>query len=64
MALKIENKFSMFQLVYLISDSDQHKRQVVHIILNPGKSLSYILSCNGESSEHYEEEITAERQVM
>jgi hypothetical protein len=64
MAFKINNKFSMFQFVYIVSDYDQFRRQVVQINILPGQELVYVLSCNGETTEHYESEISEEAAVF
>ena len=64
MALKINNLFKHRQIVYLIADSEQIKRMVVYICLYDEGLIAYGLSAQGELSEHYEFEITADKQVI
>lgn len=62
--MKINNEYNHFDEVYLISDNDQYKRIVIEIKILPNNLLVYILSCNGEFSEHYENELTKEKGVI
>lgn len=61
--MTIKNKFDIGQLVYLITDPEQYKRHVVGITAYANNIL-YILQCAEASSEHYDFEITTERQVI
>lgn len=64
MALKIDNKFKVGQLVFLIADNDQLERQVIGIVVTP-LGLMYVLTCNGEgTTEHYEIEISETKNVI
>jgi len=62
--MKIATKLDHFDEVYLIADADQFVRMVIEIKILPGGLLVYILSCNGEFSEHYEGEISKERKPV
>lgn len=62
--MKITNEYNHFDEVYLISDSEQNKRVVVQINILPKNLIVYVLSCNGDFSEHYEEEMTKEKCVI
>lgn len=62
--MKIQNEYTHFQEVYLINDTDQLMRQVVQINILPGGLLIYVLSCAGECTEHYAEEISATKNVI
>lgn len=60
----LKHEFELFQLVYLVNDFDQFVRQVVQINLLPGEVIVYVLSCNGETSEHYEEELSKDKIIV
>ena len=62
--MKIANEFNHFDEVYLISDAEQNKRVVVQINVLPNNLIVYVLSCNGDFSEHYEEEMMKDKQVI
>lgn len=64
MPLSIKNKFNLFQEVYVASDTDQNLHQVVQINVLPGNMLMYLLRCDGDTSEHYEEEILKDKRVF
>lgn len=64
MALKVNNQFKHRQLVYLIADSEQIQRMVIYIVLYDEGLIGYGLSANGDVSDHYEFEISAERQII
>lgn len=59
----IDNKFSLNQIVYLITDSEQKRRIVTKIMVNPN-GISYQLSCGASDSDHYECEISEEVDVL
>lgn len=61
--MKIENKFNIEQKVYLITDPDQLVRIVTALKILP-RGVVYELSCGSTSSEHYDFEITEEKNVM
>lgn len=62
--MKISNEYLIGQPVYLIGDAEQFKRIVVYIVVYDGGSLAYGLSCNGEVTEHYACELSAEKNVI
>lgn len=55
-----EHAFQIGQIVYLRTDSDQERRIVNAIIICPN-SLMYTLGKGPDQSDHYEFELTAER---
>lgn len=55
-----KKKIEVNEFVYLVSDPDQLMRQVVAKI-DYGVCYAYLLACGTESSEHYEHEISKER---
>ena len=59
----IDNKFSLKQTVYLITDNDQKRRIVTKIMVNPN-GIAYQLSCGASDSDHYECEISEEVNVL
>lgn len=58
----IDNKYNLGDIVYLITDEEQEKRIVTQIKLFPG-GLIYQLAIGNEHSEHYEIEISKEKQL-
>jgi hypothetical protein len=60
----INNLFNIEDLVYLKTDPDQKKRIVTAMLIRPGGSYSYELSCGTEAKWFYEFEISAERDVI
>lgn len=61
---KIVNpKFSIGQIVYLITDGNQLDRMVVQITIS-SDGISYNLACGSESSWHYEIEISIDKDEL
>jgi len=58
--MTINNRFSIGDFVYLKTDTDQLKRIIVGIKITPG-SLVYFLEQGLDSSEHYEFELSEEK---
>jgi hypothetical protein len=59
----VDNKFSIGDYVYLVTDLDQLKRVVVSILITDG-SLIYGLNCGMSFSEHSACEISDEVDVL
>lgn len=59
--LVIDNKFELGQLVYLITDLEQEAYHVVEIHIRPGGSILYSLCIRTSVSDHYEFEISLEK---
>jgi hypothetical protein len=59
----IDNKFSIGQIVYLVTDSEQLKRIVSRIIVTP-TGLVYELNSGVVQSSHYDFEISDEINVL
>lgn len=57
----IDNKYEMWQVVYLITDQEQKERIVCQMIFDTG--LMYRLMCGTESSVHYEAEISSTKKL-
>lgn len=56
--MKINNKFALEDLVYLITDEEQKKRMVTEIKVRE-TGLVYELTCGVDASDHNEYEIAA-----
>lgn len=61
--MRIRTKFDIGQILFLKTDSDQLRRMVTSITLNPG-NIVYGLSCGTGHSKHYEIELSAEADVL
>lgn len=57
MMMVIENEFNLKDEVYLVTDSDQKKRIVSAIKVEPN-DIMYQLCCGTEDTWHYEFEIS------
>lgn len=57
--MKFESKYGLLQTVYLVHDPEQIPRMIVQISFGPN-NVFYALSCGGEATEHYEQEISDE----
>lgn len=60
--IKVDNKFSLKQVVYLKTDEDQRPRIVTAIVIKPNDVL-YELSCGPDASEHFDFEISTEKDL-
>lgn len=56
-------KFSLGQLVYLVTDKEQEKRMVTAIIERVS-GIEYELSCGTEVTTHFECELSGEEDVL
>lgn len=61
--MTIENKFKLKQVVYLKTDQDQKPRIVTSITIKPN-DLLYEVSCGSDASDHFDFEMSAEKDVM
>ena len=61
--MKIDNKFSLGDIVYLITCKEQHRRIVTSIQINPD-GLMYQLSIEQDNSWHYDFEITTYKDII
>lgn len=59
--MKIETKYDLKQLLYLAHDPEQLQRMVIGIRIITPKLVTYELACGPEITEHYEYEISTER---
>lgn len=58
--MKIETKYDIDEIVFLMHDPDQLQRMIIGINCRPGNQHIYILACGAASSDHYEIEIAKE----
>jgi len=61
--VNIKNKYNIGDFVYLVSDSDQKKCQIVRIIITP-IGLLYEVSSDFDTSECYEIELSETKDVI
>lgn len=59
----INSKYNFFDTVYLKTDPDQRQRLVTRMNITP-IGVSYELSCGTQTSWHYEQEISEEKDVL
>lgn len=59
----INSRFNFFDAVYLKTDIDQRQRIVTRLNVTP-LGISYELSCGTQTSWHYEQEISEEKDVL
>lgn len=59
----IDNKFNIGDFVYLITDIDQDRRLITGLRISTN-SVLYQISIGSLTSEHYDFEITKERQFL
>lgn len=60
----IDNRYNLGQTVYLLTDQEQLSRIVTFIKICPGNIVCYELSCGSHSSEHYDMEISGEKNLV
>lgn len=57
----IENKYDFGDIVYLVTDGEQLPRIVTSIKIFKNGELLYLLSCGVSASDHYDFEMTKEK---
>ena len=57
-------KFNLGDIVYLKTDSEQKPRIVTGFTIRNNEHIIYLLSCISDETEHYEIEITAEKDIL
>lgn len=60
----IENKFEIKDTVYLVTDKDQNPGIVTSIKIFSGGELLYIISMGKAWSEHYDFELSYEKNIL
>jgi hypothetical protein len=60
----INNKFNLGDIVYLITDIDQRARIITGIKVRMNDLLVYELACNCEETNHFEVEISSEKNIL
>jgi len=61
--MKIETKYSIGQVVFLATDTDQKERLITGITIRPN-SVIYILACGIDESTHYDIEFALEKNYI
>lgn len=61
--IRIEIDFDIGDFVYLVTDGEQQRRQVVSITIDPN-GIMYGVILGTEESVHYGIELSAEKQVI
>jgi hypothetical protein len=59
--MTINNTFDLGELVYLITDDEQHQRLVIGIVVCIDGGILYDLSCGLTNSKHYPQEISRDK---
>ena len=59
----LNNKYNLWDMVYLITDPDQHQRMVTCIKIQ-ATGLVYELSFGSTGSDHYEKEISETKNIL
>ena len=59
--ITINNKFKLGSMVYIISDDEQLKRQIISIEVYPDGSHSYEVACGERSNYCFEVELSEEK---
>ena len=60
----IDNIYEIGQVVYLKTDTDQIPRIVISISVYKGGELLYKVASGTQTSEHYEFELSKERELI
>jgi len=64
MAIKINNKFNIKDIVYLVTDPDQRKWIITYITIHDNNSFLYGVSCGVETTDCYEFELSADKDLL
>jgi hypothetical protein len=59
----VDNKFQLGDIVYLKTDVDQKSRMITKISVSQ-QGLLYMVVCGTETTDHYEIELSEEKQVV
>ncbi len=60
----IDEQFKIGELVYLKTDPNQEVRMVIGYVLRYHDILIYTLSCGDNESNHYDLEISTEKNIL
>lgn len=61
---ELKHRFNFGQLVYIKTDPQQMAVQIVAIRFFMGGTVTYTTACNGTYQDMYEDELTAEQDVL
>lgn len=62
--MTIPNKYELKQTVYLKTDGEQLARIVTGIHIRPNNCMLYSLSCGTSETNHYDFEISEEKNIL
>ena len=62
--MTINNKYHFGQIVYLVTDEEQCQRIVTGYIIRPQSAILYMLTCGTAETNHYEIEISPEKNIL
>ena len=60
----IKTKYDIGDVVFLITDPDQHPRIITSISVRPQNNIVYEMACGGNSTDHYDLEFTYDRDIV
>lgn len=61
--MQIKSQFDIGELVYIVTDVEQLKRQIVSFEVQWGGSILYILQCGERFTKHYAIELSRSKIV-
>jgi hypothetical protein len=64
MSFLINNIYDFGDILYLKTDDDQKQRIIVGIKPTPTGNIIYTVSCGSISSEHYDFELSVEKNIL
>lgn len=64
MKIYLNVKFNLGDIVYLKTDNEQLPRIVTGFTIRNKEYIIYLLSCISDETEHYEIEITDEKDIL
>jgi hypothetical protein len=62
--MKIETKYNIGDVVFLMTDTEQLQRIVTGVLFRPNNSIIYYLTCGATETTHYELEMVSEKNIM
>lgn len=60
----INNKYSLTQKVFLVTDGEQQERMITSIQVTGDGGIMYQLSCGTSTSWHYDGEISEDKNIL
>jgi len=62
--MKIETKYNIGDIVFLMTDIEQLQRIVTGILIRPNNAIIYHLTCGSTETTHYDLEMVSEKNIM